>query len=244
MQPVLAQVIASICRERDQRFKDTLPLVQQLLSEYGEHDLANRLYAEIPRDVPYEVVADLFDLVLRSGNESCTDAIARSMRSWLRQAADNRKLNVALRVAQSTQSSATSGRHHRLSNVRRLMKALGLNLMAGVALFLSVHAQPRSADSPQQKEFLQKLSAAAIERTRHIVRYDPGYLPIVYPEETSRRKPASAPTKSSVPTARWALTCKKKSMRTCWPTFPLIPVRLSGDWTILTTTLTTAACPT
>lgn len=180
MQPILAQVIASICRERDQRFKDTLPLVQQLLSEYGEHDLANRLYAEIPRDVPYEVVADLFGLVLRSGNEACTDAIARSLRSWLRQAADNRKLSIALRVAESKQA-APSGRHHRLSNVRRLMKALGLNLMAALALFASVHAQPRSTVSPRQKEFLQKLSAAAIERTHHIVRYDPGYLPIAYP---------------------------------------------------------------
>lgn len=34
---------------------------------------------------------------------------------------------------------------------------------------------------PSRQEFLQKLSAAAIERTNHIVRYDPGYVHIPYP---------------------------------------------------------------
>lgn len=178
MQPILAQVIAAICRERDQRFKDTLPLVQQLLFDYGEHDLANRLYAEIPRDVPFEIVADLFVLILRSGNEVCSDAIARSMRSWLRQAADSRKLSIALRVAQDTQDK-TPGRHHRLSNVRRLLKVLGLNVVA-LALFLGAYGQTRRAEADREL-FLKKLSAAAIERTHHTVRYDPGYQPIAYP---------------------------------------------------------------
>ncbi len=180
MHPVLAQVIAAICTERDGRFREAPVLVQQLLSEYGEHDLANRLFAEIPRDVPFEVVADLFELVLKSGNEGCADSIARSTRSWLRQTADSRKLSVALRVVEQTQAPAAPGRRHRrLSNVRRLLKALGLNVVAMLALVAGAQAQPRAAVS--QREFLHKLSDAAIERTQHAVRYDPGYLAITYP---------------------------------------------------------------
>lgn len=180
MHPVLAQVIAAICTERDGRFREAPVLVQQLLTEYGEHDLANRLFAEIPRDVPFEVVADLFALVLKSGNEGCADSIARSTRSWLRQAADKRKLSVALRVMEETQTPAAPGRRHRrLSNVRRLLKALGLNVVAMLALVAVAQAQPRDAAS--QREFLHKLSDAAIERTQHIVRYDPGYVAISYP---------------------------------------------------------------
>lgn len=180
MHPVLAQVIAAICTERDGRFREAPVLVQQLLSEYGEHDLANRLFAEIPRDVPFEVVADLFALVLKSGNEGCADSIARSTRSWLRQTADSRKLSVALRVVEQTQAPAAPGRHHRrLSNVRRLLKALGLNVVAMLALVAGAQAQPRDAAS--QREFLHKLSDAAIERTQHTVRYDPGYVAIAYP---------------------------------------------------------------
>lgn len=32
-----------------------------------------------------------------------------------------------------------------------------------------------------RQEFLRKFVAAAIERTRHVVRYDPGYVAIAYP---------------------------------------------------------------
>lgn len=35
--------------------------------------------------------------------------------------------------------------------------------------------------APSRQEFLQKLSTAAIERTNHVVRYDPGYVRIPYP---------------------------------------------------------------
>jgi uncharacterized protein YijF (DUF1287 family) len=38
-----------------------------------------------------------------------------------------------------------------------------------------------SAQPNPQQDFLQRLSAAAIERTTHVVRYDPGYVAISYP---------------------------------------------------------------
>jgi uncharacterized protein YijF (DUF1287 family) len=44
----------------------------------------------------------------------------------------------------------------------------------------SVFAQAQ-ASTNQQQEFLQQLSAAAIERTHHVVHYDPAYVRIAYP---------------------------------------------------------------
>ncbi len=140
MNQTLASTIAAICRERDERFKDSLPLIHQLLAEYGEHDLANRLFMEIPRDAPFEVVADLFDLILHSGNENCSEAIARSVRSWLRQGGDTRRMSIALRTAEkqgSAEGPIRPGRPHRLSNVRRLFKALGLSVLLLAALVSS-----------------------------------------------------------------------------------------------------------
>jgi uncharacterized protein len=42
-------------------------------------------------------------------------------------------------------------------------------------------AQVRSGVTTEQQEFLKKLAAAAIERTHHVVRYDPAYVRIPYP---------------------------------------------------------------
>lgn len=47
-------------------------------------------------------------------------------------------------------------------------------------LLLSVVLVPLQRSTTRQ-EFLQKLSAAAIERTHHVVRYDPAYVRIPYP---------------------------------------------------------------
>ncbi len=43
------------------------------------------------------------------------------------------------------------------------------------------HAQNQSTTETQRQEFLERLSAAAIERTHHSVRYDPAYVRIPYP---------------------------------------------------------------
>lgn len=61
---------------------------------------------------------------------------------------------------------------------------LGLALSAGCAAGLGQAGAFQHADAvvaTSQKEFLEKLSAAAIERTHHTVRYDPKYVRIPYP---------------------------------------------------------------
>lgn len=56
--------------------------------------------------------------------------------------------------------------------------ALGALLFIPVATLIS---QIPSAQTDQRQQFLDRLSAAAIERTQHVVRYDPGYVAIAYP---------------------------------------------------------------
>jgi uncharacterized protein YijF (DUF1287 family) len=58
----------------------------------------------------------------------------------------------------------------------RLFALFGL---AGMLLTVSAPAQPN--DSTVRREFLKRLAAASVERTHHVVRYDPAYVKIPYP---------------------------------------------------------------
>lgn len=62
------------------------------------------------------------------------------------------------------------GSHHRV---------LAFALAIVGALAAQSQAQLSTTDSRQ--DFLRKLIAAAVERTHHVVRYDPGYVRIAYP---------------------------------------------------------------
>ncbi|HEV2224336.1 MAG TPA: DUF1287 domain-containing protein [Candidatus Acidoferrales bacterium] len=65
-----------------------------------------------------------------------------------------------------------------LSTMRRSVVFISLVLMA----LPLASAQERSELPSARRQFLQKLVAAAIERTRHSVRYDPAYVRIPYPD--------------------------------------------------------------
>ena len=61
-----------------------------------------------------------------------------------------------------------------------------LRYIAIACVLFFILADPAAAQSPsspseKQREFTQKLVAAAMERTRHTVRYDPSYRHIPYP---------------------------------------------------------------
>ena len=60
-------------------------------------------------------------------------------------------------------------------------RGVGVPLACLVVLALPVVRQQVSSTPRSEAEFLQKLSAAAIERTHHTVRYDPAYVRISYP---------------------------------------------------------------
>jgi len=67
-----------------------------------------------------------------------------------------------------------------MQSLRKKNRWLGLLAMAALA---TVAAQPRpqAAATPSRQEFLRKFTAAAIERTQHVVRYDSSYVRIPYP---------------------------------------------------------------
>lgn len=70
-------------------------------------------------------------------------------------------------------------RHRRLSNVRRLLRALGL--IGGLFALASLLWGQTHNPAVTRQDFTKRLVAAAVERTHHSVTYDPGYVAIDYP---------------------------------------------------------------
>jgi hypothetical protein len=66
-------------------------------------------------------------------------------------------------------------------NRARNFHSAGLLVSLGLFFCTSLLAQGAPSNAAQRREFLHKLSDAAIERTNHAVRYDPAYLRIPYP---------------------------------------------------------------
>ena len=62
-----------------------------------------------------------------------------------------------------------------------MMRRARLVVLTGFVLVTVAAAQTNLSLTDRHGKFLQKLSAAAIERTNHLVRYDPAYVRIPYP---------------------------------------------------------------
>lgn len=99
MHPLVAQAIDTVCLSRDEGDWKMLDenILSALVKEFGEDGLANRLYSEIPRSVPYEVVCDLFDLLAWRTDDNGA-SVTRAIEDWLREGLDNRKLRIALHL--------------------------------------------------------------------------------------------------------------------------------------------------
>jgi len=67
-----------------------------------------------------------------------------------------------------------------MSSVRKTLQVFFL-IPCTILLCVSSFAQNGALTESQRREFLRKLSDAAIERTSHTVRYDPAYVSIPYP---------------------------------------------------------------
>ena len=89
--------MATITQERGKGFDRSFQFVDQIVREYGETALVERLYAEIVPDVPWEVVADLFGILIWSTNDNGA-ALMRQAEEWLRRADDLRAIRIALHL--------------------------------------------------------------------------------------------------------------------------------------------------
>ena len=98
MHPVISAALDAICLERDdQKYSASFDAVVAVVREFGERDLANILFSEIPRAVPFELVAELFSLLAWSTNDNGA-GVTRTIEAWLREGLDNRKLLIALHL--------------------------------------------------------------------------------------------------------------------------------------------------
>jgi hypothetical protein len=94
---ILKETLATIEAERGTRFDRSFGWVDRLLAEFGEADLAERLYAVIPSECPWEVIADLFGILVWSTSDNGA-ALSRAAEGWLRAGEDLRRIRVALHL--------------------------------------------------------------------------------------------------------------------------------------------------
>lgn len=97
MKPILVETLATITQEREKGFDRSFQLVDPIVRVYGENSLAERLYAEIATDVSWEVVADLFGILIWSTSDNGA-ALTRQTEEWLRRGDDLRAIRIALHL--------------------------------------------------------------------------------------------------------------------------------------------------
>jgi len=97
MSPILQECIDTICLERDNGWDATFDVVTRLVKEYGEQRLADRLVDEIPKTVPFEVVADLLSILIWSTSDN-GHLIMAAAESWLRAPKETRRMLIALNL--------------------------------------------------------------------------------------------------------------------------------------------------
>jgi hypothetical protein len=98
MHSVISAALDAICLERDdQKYSLSFETAAAVVTEFGEPDLANILFSEIPRTVPFELVAELFDLLTWQTDDN-GGSIHSTIETWLREGTDNRKLLIALHL--------------------------------------------------------------------------------------------------------------------------------------------------
>jgi hypothetical protein len=96
MLPIISNALDAICLERDDRkYSASFEAASAIIKEFGEQGLAERIFSEIPRTIPFELVAELFELLMWQ-TEDNGGAIHTIIEDWLREGTDNRKMLIAL----------------------------------------------------------------------------------------------------------------------------------------------------
>jgi hypothetical protein len=98
VQPFLQQTLSMIEAERTGNFHESFRLVDELLKEYGEQDIAEHLYRDIPTDCSWEVVADLFGILIWSMSDAGAAALFDTTNQWLLEGDNLRKIRIALNI--------------------------------------------------------------------------------------------------------------------------------------------------
>jgi hypothetical protein len=98
MKQQLANALEAISLERDQKvYTRSFIAVSELLREYEEENLAQRIFEDVPRTIQFELVAELFDFLTWSTNDNGAQ-IHRTIEAWILEASDERKISIALNL--------------------------------------------------------------------------------------------------------------------------------------------------
>ena len=96
MTKILEQALESIRKEEeDVEFNESFTLVDKLLLEYGEVDLAERLYSDIDKDWPVKIVSDLFSILIWSTSDNGS-ALTNATDGWITECICERKIAIAI----------------------------------------------------------------------------------------------------------------------------------------------------
>lgn len=97
MNTTLKMTIETICKERDMGWDAAHDWVDKLMEEYGESNFAAKVFDNVPRSIPFEIIADIFNMGIWSGNNNGRDII-NTTNDWLKACNDTRKMLVALNL--------------------------------------------------------------------------------------------------------------------------------------------------
>ena len=93
---LVTETLDTIAAERG-NFNRSFDLVNDVIRRFGEAGLAERLYEAIPREQPWQDVADLFGILIWSTSDNGR-ALPRTTEHWLRDASDARQVQIALHL--------------------------------------------------------------------------------------------------------------------------------------------------
>jgi hypothetical protein len=88
-------VIASESSERE--YTDAFDCARAVVIEFGEQNLADRLFADIPDSVSFLMVAKLFNLLAWQTDDNGS-AMTRTVERWLVEGANLRKIQIVLNL--------------------------------------------------------------------------------------------------------------------------------------------------
>ncbi len=97
MRSVLEKAIETICHERDTDCDVSFNCVDDLIAAYGEPRFAETIFEEISRSIPFEIVADIFNVAIWSTSDNGM-AITDTTNVRLLECKDVRKMLVALNL--------------------------------------------------------------------------------------------------------------------------------------------------
>jgi hypothetical protein len=82
----------------NREFHESFKLVDKLLSFYGEENLAERLYTDIPLEYSWETVGNLFAILIWSMSDENATTLIETTKKWLLDGNDLRKIQIALHL--------------------------------------------------------------------------------------------------------------------------------------------------